>query len=98
MLQNIFKGPWLGDVPVLGQLFRPERFQRNETELVIIVTPYLVQPSRQQLVTPADGFRAPHDAQRINDAGVYRQGLPAPSAAVAAPGPVSVGSVGFRLD
>src|SRR5581483_1352945 len=42
LLQNISKVPWLGDVPVLGQLFRSERFQRDETELVIIVTPYLV--------------------------------------------------------
>ena len=44
VLQNISKIPWLGDVPVLGQLFRSERFKRNETELVIIVTPYLVKP------------------------------------------------------
>jgi pilus assembly protein CpaC len=98
VLQDISKIPWLGDVPVLGQLFRSERFKRNETELVIIVTPYLVQPSRQQLATPADGFRAPHDLQRVIDAGVYRQGLPAPSATVAPPGAVSVGPIGFRLD
>ena len=77
--QNISKIPWLGDIPVLGQLFRSERFQRNETELVIIVTPYLVKPASQLLATPVDGFRAPHDAQRVIDAGVYRQGLPAPS-------------------
>ena len=80
VLQDISKVPWLGDVPVLGQLFRSERFKRNETELVIIVTPYLVQPSRQRLATPVDGFRAPHDAQRVIDASVYRQGLPAPPA------------------
>jgi pilus assembly protein CpaC len=36
--------PLLGDIPVLGALFRSTRFQRQETELVIIVTPYLVQP------------------------------------------------------
>ena len=34
----------LGDVPVLGELFRSNGFQRNETELVIIVTPYLIDP------------------------------------------------------
>jgi len=98
VLQNISKIPWLGDVPVLGQLFRSERFQRGETELVIIVTPYLVKPSSQLLATPADGFRAPSDAQRVIDAGVYRQGLPAPSGILAAPGPASVGPIGFRLD
>ncbi len=98
VLQNISKIPWLGDIPVLGQLFRSERFKRNETELVIIVTPYLVKPADQRLATPVDGFRAPHDAQRVIDAGVYRQGLPAPSGIVAAPGPASVGPIGFRLD
>ncbi|MGE0258072.1 MAG: type II and III secretion system protein family protein [Alphaproteobacteria bacterium] len=98
LLQNISKVPWLGDVPVLGQLFRSERFQRDETELVIIVTPYLVQPANQRLATPVDGFRAPHDAQRVIDAGVYRQGLPAPPGVAAAPGPAAVGPIGFRFD
>jgi len=36
--------PWLGDIPVLGALFRSTNYQRNESELVIIVTPYIVQP------------------------------------------------------
>jgi pilus assembly protein CpaC len=98
VLQNISKIPWLGDIPVLGQLFRSERFKRNETELVIIVTPYLVMPANQRLATPVDGFRAPHDLQRVINAGVYRQGLPAPSGVVAAPGPASIGPIGFRLD
>ena len=39
------KFPLLGDVPVLGQLFQSERFQRRETELVILITPYLVKPT-----------------------------------------------------
>ncbi len=55
-------------------------------------------PSSRMLATPVDGFRAPHDAQRVINAGVYRQGLPAPSGIVAAPGPASVGPIGFRLD
>lgn len=37
--------PVLGDIPILGNLFRSRRFQRNETELVILITPYLVTPS-----------------------------------------------------
>ncbi len=37
--------PLLGDIPILGNLFRSRRFQRNETELVILITPYLVAPS-----------------------------------------------------
>lgn len=42
---NIDKLPWLGDLPVLGGLFRSNRFQRNQSELVIVVTPYLVRPT-----------------------------------------------------
>jgi pilus assembly protein CpaC len=53
--RNIEKIPFLGDVPVLGQLFTSERYQRDETELVILITPYMVEPVRDQsLVTPLD--------------------------------------------
>ncbi len=59
--------PFLGDVPVLGALFRSSSFQRNETELVIIVTPYLVQPVSDPaaLRRPDDGWRPPSDLERI---------------------------------
>ncbi|MBP2449485.1 type II and III secretion system protein family protein [Rhizobium leguminosarum] len=48
--------PWLGDVPVLGALFRSSSFQKEETELVIIVTPYIVRPgsSPSQMSAPTD--------------------------------------------
>ena len=58
---NIEKAPFLGDLPILGMLFRSTGYQRDETELVIIVTPYLVKPVSGQLATPADGYRAPTD-------------------------------------
>ena len=60
--EDIRKFPVLGDIPVLGALFRSTSFQRNETELVIIVTPHLVKPidmARQTL--PTDSFVAPND-------------------------------------
>ena len=54
--------PGLGDVPVLSGLFRSTDFQRNETELVIIVTPHLVKPAPAgTLKTPADNFVMPSD-------------------------------------
>ncbi len=60
------KAPGLGDIPVLGALFRSNSFRRNETELMIIVTPYLVKPvSAGQIALPTDGYRAPTDFQRI---------------------------------
>jgi pilus assembly protein CpaC len=48
--------PWLGDVPVLGALLRSAAWQKNETDLVIIVTPRLVKPRApgQKIATPLD--------------------------------------------
>lgn len=53
--QDMDRLPLLGDMPVLGSLFRSRRFQQNETELVILITPYLVEPSGERdLATPLD--------------------------------------------
>ena len=91
---NINKAPFLGDLPILGALFRSTSYQRDETELVIIVTPYLVRPVSHQLALPTDGYRAPTDAQ-LNLEGQLSGGtsgarsptaIPAPSGVVAAPG------------
>lgn len=63
---TVDKAPFLGDLPVLGALFRSNGFKRNETELMIVVTPYLVRPvSPNQIVLPTDGYRAPTDGQRV---------------------------------
>jgi pilus assembly protein CpaC len=61
---NLSKAPFLGDLPILGALFRSTNFKRNETELVVIVTPYLVRPVSGQMATPVDGYRVPNDIQR----------------------------------
>jgi pilus assembly protein CpaC len=53
--------PGLGDIPILGALFRSTRFQRNETELVVVVTPKLVKPVHAtKLRAPTDNFVAPN--------------------------------------
>jgi pilus assembly protein CpaC len=63
---SVEKAPFLGDVPILGALFRSKSFRRDETELVIVVTPYLVKPvSANEIALPTDGFRASNDSQRI---------------------------------
>lgn len=63
---TIDKTPFLGDIPILGALFRSNGFRRSETELVIVVTPYLVRPvDASRIVLPTDGYRAPTDAGRI---------------------------------
>jgi pilus assembly protein CpaC len=64
---TVDKTPFLGDLPILGALFRSQGFQRNETELVIVITPYLVKPVNNQadIALPTDGYRAPTDAARL---------------------------------
>ena len=61
---SVNKAPFLGDLPVLGALFRSTHFQKQESELVVIVTPYLVRPVSNQMATPVDGLRVPDDIQR----------------------------------
>ncbi|GAA4211762.1 type II and III secretion system protein family protein [Sphingomonas endophytica] len=59
------KTPGVGDLPILGALFRSNGFQRNETELVIVITPYLVRPVDAAAVKlPTDGYKAPTDLER----------------------------------
>ncbi len=56
--------PWIGDVPVLGALFRSADYQRAQTELVIIVTPHLVTPvSGEALALPTDRVRIPTERE-----------------------------------
>lgn len=64
MRESISKFPGLGDVPVLGMLFRSSEFQKSMSELVIIVTPHLVKPldmAKQTL--PTDGLIEPNDVE-----------------------------------
>ncbi len=52
--------PWLGDIPILGALFRSSEYQRNQSELVIIITAHLVTPTRgEALALPTDRVRPP---------------------------------------
>jgi pilus assembly protein CpaC len=59
--------PGIGELPVIGALFRSTNFQRGESELVIIVTPYLVKPAvtPAALQLPTDGYRPATDLDRI---------------------------------
>jgi pilus assembly protein CpaC len=59
--------PGIGELPILGALFRSDAFQRNETELVIVITPYLVSgvSSPGQIKLPTDGWRPPSDLERL---------------------------------
>lgn len=69
LLQDDFQGgtrrvPWLGDIPVLGALFRSSDFQRNQSELVIFVTAHLVSPTRgEAMMMPTDRVRLPTESE-----------------------------------
>lgn len=64
--QELDQIPGIKNVPVLGTLFQSREFANDETELVIIITPYLVDPAeKQELRTPADGFANPSDTDAI---------------------------------
>ena len=63
---SIEKAPILGNLPIIGALFRSNSFRRGETELVIVVTPYLVKPvNASQIALPTDGFRSATTAERV---------------------------------
>jgi pilus assembly protein CpaC len=113
LLQNtgnnsIDKTPFLGDVPILGALFRSTKFQKQETELVVVVTPYLVRPVSGQLALPTDGYRVPDDVQRewLGQSFTGKSGAVQPTAIQApAPAPITgavapaaaVAAPGFKL-
>jgi len=97
--QLVSKVPWIGDIPIIGALFRSDRFQRGETDLVVIVTPYLVRPSQTRLAAPTDGLQLPNDAQRVFLSDKFHQGLPGPARGpLNAGGKGLIGPGGFRLD
>lgn len=59
--------PWLSEVPIIGALFRSQSFLHNQTELVIVVTPYIVKPvsDPNALHLPTDGWAPPNDLERL---------------------------------
>ena len=112
LLQNtnnnsVEKAPFLGDLPVLGNLFRSTKFQRDETELVIVVTPYLVKPSSDRLALPTDGYRAPTDPERVLEGQTFKGvsgtrpapvgPAPAIGSAVTGGAPATAAAPGFKL-
>ncbi|WP_417701095.1 type II and III secretion system protein family protein [Pseudophaeobacter sp.] len=63
-LDNTSQVPWIGDVPILGSLFRSADYRRNQTELVIIVSAHLVTPTRgEALSLPTDRIKPPSEAE-----------------------------------
>lgn len=101
MNQSVQRYPWLADVPVLGQLFRSEAFRRQESELVIIVTPYIVRPTAvaNRLQLPTDGFVTSSDSDLLFTGAQYKpQVLKKGTPPISRSGSNLIGPVGFDLD
>jgi pilus assembly protein CpaC len=94
--QDLDSLPGLMNLPVLGALFRSRDYQEGETELVVMVTPYLVNStSPANLQTPADGFRVADDAQTLL-LGRMNSANRTPPAAIA--GKTYQGPVGYVIE
>ncbi len=98
--RDLNRFPGLAEVPILGALFRSDKFKRNESELVIIVTPYVVRPvSHQRLALPTDGLTPPTDTDRLLHGRLYRPTLGRhPNGPNGRGATGLVGPVGFMLD
>jgi pilus assembly protein CpaC len=61
------KVPGLGDIPILGELFKSDQFNKSESELVIVVTPYMVEPVSDPnlMALPTDPATGPEGSQRL---------------------------------
>lgn len=97
--QNVRKLPGLGNIPIIGALFKSDRFRNQETELVIIVTPYLVKPTDlNRLATPLDGKVNPTDMDRYLRGETFRAQPASPPRPLAdeTAGQIA-GPVGFAL-
>lgn len=103
LLQDDFRDlngqvPWIGDIPVLGALFRSAEYERRQTELVIIVTPHLVSPTRgSALALPTDRVRPPSEAELFLLGKTVAQTGPTGSAGEVARQDFS-GSYGYVMD
>jgi pilus assembly protein CpaC len=103
LLQNshnnaIERTPGLGNIPILGALFRSNGFRRSETELMIVITPYLVKPVNNpgDIALPTDGYKGPTDLERVflGELGTGTTGgkRPVPTMAPSSPPPPTVGA------
>jgi len=97
--QDVRKFPGLGDIPILGALFRSDAFRQNETELVVVATPYIVEPvDARRIATPQENIDIPSDIERYLHGETITFGPRTLDAAGAGrEGPSLAGRAGFRL-
>ncbi|HAB37818.1 MAG TPA: general secretion pathway protein, partial [Rhodobacteraceae bacterium] len=95
---NISQVPWLGDLPILGSLFKSTDYARKQTELVIIVTPHLVSPvDGSSLILPTDRVRIPTEKELFLFGDLAKKGSSTSGAGAVASQEFS-GSYGYVLE
>ena len=96
---DVARVPGLGDIPIIGALFRSDNYRRNETELVIVVTPYIVKPTSERLALPTDGYEPTNDFDRVYGGFSYRDTHGSvPDRVAKSGGQRLVGTVGFQVE
>lgn len=63
--EQVKRFPFLGEIPILGTLFRSSEYQKNKTELLIVVTPRLIKPLAPDYILPTDGFVEPSRSELL---------------------------------
>ncbi len=98
--ESVKKFPLLGDIPVLGALFRSTRYQKDETELVVIVTPHLVKPvDGDELPLPTDSFEdpSPFESLMLGMLEKYRRHPGTDNTVETGSGPIIEGDFGYII-
>ncbi|MCH7711146.1 MAG: type II and III secretion system protein family protein [Proteobacteria bacterium] len=86
--------PWLGDLPVIGALFRSTSFTRSETELMILVTPYIVKPAKAgTLIGASDLYKPPSDVDLFFHGRIDAPGSGMPQAGMGMSGAPGAGGI-----
>ncbi|HUX78878.1 MAG TPA: type II and III secretion system protein family protein [Alphaproteobacteria bacterium] len=100
VVSSIDSLPGLGDIPILGTLFRSNSFQRGDSELVILVTPYIVEPaSGKEMILPTDGLNYPTLLEQVFERRLVKPGVEKGHAPAYGPGGVRLmGPAGFSIE
>jgi pilus assembly protein CpaC len=94
--QTLDQFPGLGDMPVLGALFRSRDFQNDQTELVVLATAYLVKPGAERdFALPTDGFNPAADGETLLLGRLNNTHKPAPKPAPAPVASADTANAGF---
>lgn len=97
---NISSLPGLGDLPILGPLFRSNQFIRGDSELVILITPYLVEPAAgKEMLLPTDNMNFATFVEQIFERRLIKEGVQKGKAPAFGPGGIRlIGPAGFSIE